>query len=105
MVWAEQFGFCPPSLDGGYEDVNQRDVLAALSAQEQAAHWAVVADGDHQAGDCLLMAVLGHPAHVGVVLCEGQMLHCDRTMGAVVESYRGVRWKRTVRGVFRWVGD
>lgn len=53
-------------------------------------------------GDVIVLRLLGHPMHVGVVLGDRQMLHIEEGIDSAIESYAGPRWQHRVFGFFRY---
>jgi cell wall-associated NlpC family hydrolase len=63
-----------------------------------------------QAGDVLLMEIRGRTQHLAIVTevpvgqKPGRLLHAYQTPGRVVEHSLDARWRRRIRGVYRWRG-
>jgi len=56
---------------------------------------------DPQEGDVVLFD--GEVWHVGLVIREGEMIHCYRGGTSCVESYLTMRWRNRIVGFYRHV--
>lgn len=56
-------------------------------------------DTEPQAGDILLISLMGVECHIGVYIGGGQFLHTTKHSGCVVE--RLARWQSRIRGIYR----
>ncbi len=75
--------------------------LAALIADELGA-WREVSRGAERYGDGVLIRIAGAPAHIGVVLGNGRMLHVLMDgHDSCVESYRTPKWRPRIEGFYR----
>jgi cell wall-associated NlpC family hydrolase len=54
-------------------------------------------------GDVLMFRLQGVPVHAGVVVDNDKMIHSLPGHACVFEQYSGVRWRRRIEGVYRWV--
>lgn len=52
-------------------------------------------------GDTVLLNNLGKPVHVGFVLNGTEMIHTATENGAVIENFKGAKWRRKVVGFYR----
>jgi len=102
LVLKEQFQCDLPSYDGiGFVSGSGRETeekLGSFMTGELNA-WRRVEEG--RAGDGVLLRIKGHPIHVGVVIAQGSMLHIDRAIDSVIESYDSLQWKRRFLGTYR----
>ena len=57
-----------------------------------------------QAGDILWLAPGNHPQHVAFYCGDGLMIHSHQGPGKVVETGYDLKWRKRLRGVFRWRG-
>lgn len=105
LVLREQFGLEMPAYDVEWYDAgDRREVARRLREGAESALWQTVPAGQECPGDVVLLALLGHPAHVGVVAVKGWMLHIEGGINSVMERYDHPRWGRRVMGFFRYVG-
>lgn len=75
--------------------------LATLIAEELGA-WREVPRGAERYGDGVLLRIAGAPAHIGVVMGQGRMLHVLMDgHDSCVESYRTPRWAPRIEGFYR----
>ena len=102
LVLKEQFNCDLPSYDGiGFVSGSGREgeeKLGSFMSGELAA-WRRVEQG--RAGDGVLLRIKGQPIHVGVVIASGWMLHIDRAIDSVIESYDSLQWTRRLLGIYR----
>ena len=54
-----------------------------------------------QAGDGVLLRILGAAMHVGVVVAPKWMLHIEHGTNAMLEKYTGPHWSKRVIGFYR----
>jgi cell wall-associated NlpC family hydrolase len=101
LVMAEQLGRALPSFVYEYASTSESESIAALIARE-CVLWDSVAAGDERMGDVVVLRLLGHPMHVGIVLGDRQMLHIEQGIDSAIESYAGARWAHRVFGFFRY---
>ncbi len=100
-VQAEVFGVSLPSFaDQRDERVGDWNRLAAV-VDVQPTTWRRIPDGGEQPGDLVLIRRWGYPAHVGVVIAPGDMLHATVGLGVCVERYRETKWRHKVEGFWR----
>ncbi len=104
LVLREQFGKEIPAYDGfGFNQGCDRAALAAF-IEAHREDWTEVPPGEERPGDGILLRLLGHPIHVGVVIGKGWMLHVEDGIDACLERYDGPRWSRRVMGCYRHGG-
>ena len=105
MVLAEQFGIRIPAHHGvTWEDGGDRRALAEyMDARFDV--WTPVESGQEQPGDGLLMRIMGHPIHCGIVVAKGWMLHVEGGADTAVEPYTDIRWSKRVLGFYRYKGQ
>lgn len=98
--YATEFGIVLPTYDDQVQDDNGAG-LAALIAGHLTA-WCEVPRGAELYGDGVLLNIAGAPAHIGVVVGQGRMLHVLMDgHDSCVESYRTPKWARRVEGFYR----
>ncbi|MEZ0260295.1 MAG: C40 family peptidase [Alphaproteobacteria bacterium] len=101
LVMAEQLGRALPSFAYEYISTTEAGQIGELIARE-CVLWDSVAAGEERLGDVIVLRLLGHPMHVGVVLGDRQMLHIEQGIDSAIESYAGPRWRDRVFGFFRY---
>jgi cell wall-associated NlpC family hydrolase len=57
-----------------------------------------------QAGDVLLLEIRGSAQHLAICTQPGRMVHAYQTPMMVVEHSIDAKWRRRLRGVYRWRG-
>jgi cell wall-associated NlpC family hydrolase len=102
LVSFHQFGRKLPSYVGEYDSTCDSTGIAETIRREARAFWTQIPAGSEAAGDIPLIRMLGVPMHVGIVVCPGKMLHVERGVDAVIEDYRGLRWKHRILGFYRY---
>lgn len=100
---AEREIFLPGYLEC-YEDTQDRTVLGTLIEQQKTTVWEPVT-GKHQGFDIIICNMRGVPMHVGIVTRPGFMLHCARGVNTVIERYDTSKWRNSIEGVVRYVGE
>jgi cell wall-associated NlpC family hydrolase len=100
LVYEEQFGIKLPSYADDYTTLEDKAATADLIDGNKGL-WREISAGAELPGDGLLMSVAGRPIHIGVVIAGGRVLHIERDMGAIIESYRGFRLRKRIVGFYR----
>lgn len=105
LVSREVCGVELPDYGGVVWAPEADDAAVARDAARHASLFAPVDPTHARAGDGLLLRMAGVPMHVGVVVCPGWMLHVEHGVGAVLEQYDAMQWKRRVLGIYRYTGN
>lgn len=101
LVWNEQFGVPLPEYEGRRWDRGPIEGLAE-DAGRYASQFIEVPPGEERLGDGLLLRLIGHPLHVGLVVAPGKMLHGYIGSDSCVEEYRSWRWAKRIQGFYRY---
>ena len=104
MVYRNHLDVDLPEYAGDYVSAHEAREVAALVAGERLG-WTPVPIGRERPMDVVLLRVMGHPTHVGVVVEPGVFLHCLRGMDTVLESYRSAAWRKRLEGFYRWTNS
>lgn len=109
LVLKQQFGHDIPAYEGivwhSRHDPDGRKATAAVMESETARLWRPVEDLCEQAGDAIVLRILGAPLHVGVVAAPGWMLHASEDADSALERYDGIYWHNRVTGFYRFGRD
>ena len=100
LILAEQFDVQVPSYTQCYQSSTDEKQLGPLVRRESL-NWKVVMAQEAATGDVIVLRMRGQPMHVGMVMGDRQMLHIERGINSVLESYASLRWKNRVVGFFR----
>lgn len=105
LVYKNEFGIDLPgvSLDVTPGQAPDAAMVSPVLELTREAFWQRV--DVPQAGDVIVLRVLGHESHVGLVTTPGYMLHVRDGKDAVLEPYDRRRWKQAVRGIWRYAGQ
>lgn len=98
LVYAERLGIVLPAYEGAPDDAECAET-GALIVREAKTWWGRVRDP--APFDAVLFRVGVWPAHVGVVVGPGRMLHIARDDAAKIESWDGPLWCRRLVGFYR----
>jgi cell wall-associated NlpC family hydrolase len=98
LVLAEQFGI--DAQDYGTSCDEHEANARTMSEEAQASLWDRVALP--KSGDVILLRRQGIACHVGIIVGPGQMLHTEKTRGAVVESFMRPHWRSRIEGFYRY---
>ena len=74
---------------------------AFAEQQKDEARYAPVKRGEERAGDIVLINIAGWPAHCGVVVRPGFMIHTLQGHDSALERYRITKWERRIHGFWR----
>lgn len=85
-----------PSYDDAYDSTIEREEIARLFRLGRT-NWREITPGREEPLDVAMFALVGQQCHVGVVVGGGKFLHAEQGVGAVIESYRGLKWARRLR--------
>jgi cell wall-associated NlpC family hydrolase len=96
LAYREVLGLDLPALDNlaGLSRQQAGKVFAQVSAGHRP-----VPPGQERPGDVVLFR--GRPAHAGLVVRPGLMLHAAPEINTCIESYRGGAWKDRLLGIYR----
>lgn len=94
-------GIALPSYAADYVCVAEREQNAKLFDREFRSPWIDVAVGTEREWDVVLFRRMGVPAHVGIVVGEGRMLHISTDEESMVEAYAAGRWRQKLISVHR----
>lgn len=103
LVWRERFGLdvpdhgAPAWVEGELDRVGQ----AAAAAVAQATDFVEVPLALARAGDGLLIRLGRHPAHCGLVVDRGLMIHAEAALGSCVERLDHWSWRSRVLSAHR----
>ena len=99
LVYREQFAIDVPSYTEDYASPEEHEEVGRLIRSETTRSWKRV---DYPGlGDGCLFDVYGEPAHVGVVVWPGIMLHIRRGTGSCVERYDNPTWRPRLMGFYQ----
>jgi cell wall-associated NlpC family hydrolase len=98
MVYRDEFGIFLKRYSGLYQSMTDTTGLLALFMLENSA-WEKVESP--RVGDGILLRVMGHPIHVGIVVSPNRMLHIERKLWSVIEPFDSIRWSKRVLGFYR----
>lgn len=73
----------------------------AAAADAFARQFTEIDEASAAPGDAILMRFAGAPIHVGCVVAPGWMLHINKTIDAVVESWRHPLYVNRIEGFYR----
>lgn len=99
-VLAREYGIDVPSFAGAYASASELRWNDAL-IDGQRPQWSMIRSGEEQAGDIVVLRI-GKYFHCGVIAEPGWMLHVMKGIDAVMESYRGMKWRRRIDGIYRY---
>jgi cell wall-associated NlpC family hydrolase len=107
LVLKKQFGLIVPAYEGVSwkgRDRASHDLVTGVVESESAARWAPVAldSMSEQPGDAIVLRIMGHPLHVGVVAAPGWMLHASEDAESALERYDGLCWHNRVQAFWRF---
>lgn len=102
LVLLEEFQKFPPD----YADYTDRATLenraAYISNCLCDGKWIRVDGQVILPGDMLLFRILNIPCHVGLVINDTHMLHCQKGTNSCIERYTTMSWGRRLVGAFRF---
>jgi len=101
-ILAEQRGLVLPSYTERYTTDRDRLEIEALMRGEILEHWTMIPLSDARPFDGVLIRILGHPIHCGLVVQPPFFLHAIRRIGTVMERWDSAIWEKRVLGAARW---
>ena len=103
LVCRQQFGREVPVYDGVFWDKGcDRVALGDFMAVESPKSWVKIPLSEAVPGDGIQFNMMGEPIHVGVIVADGLMLHCERGKNSCVEDFNSIRWRNRIAGAFRF---
>ncbi len=103
LVYQAEFGIELPSYTECYASATEAAEIDKLITGERGA-WTEVLPGQERLGDIIVLRLLGHPMHVGVIVEPGMMVHILEGVNAVCERYTGILWRRRIVCILRHEG-
>ena len=85
----------------GYMDARQVCDVAPLF--EARSGWKSRARGAEQPGDVVVLRIIGHATHAGLVIRPGHMLHTMLYCNSCIEPYGADKWRHRVEGFYSWL--
>lgn len=103
QVYADLYGLDLPTYGTRCPNAGDAAEVAALVTEERHREqaWRAVPAGQEMAGDVVLLRSHGFPAHVGVVVGDHRMLHCDCGANTTCEDYHRIHWRGRIVGFYR----
>ncbi len=99
LIFSEQFGEALPSFSSEYKNSADYDAIAKVMIRE-AEDRDEIAFGNEELGDVIIFSLQGQPAHLGIIIGDGHMIHIERHGLSSIERYDGPRWKDKIYGIF-----
>jgi cell wall-associated NlpC family hydrolase len=99
MIYSEQLGITLPSYENEYNDPLNR-VAVSNVVSRKVHQWDRIKD--EAIGDGILLRIVGHPMHVGIVISEKYMIHCLPNIGVCIEDYKSRIWRKRIIGFYRY---
>ena len=100
LVYAEQYDITLPRYDGSYGDVTDPAELGQLIEAQRALYlaggaWRPVEMGLEylQAGDLMILRMMGAPMHCGIAVGPHTMLHIEQGIDASLADLRQSKWR------------
>jgi len=102
LVLREVFQIDLPSYAGAYASAHEREEVSALIAgRVMPDGWRQVFDAARP-GDGVILRILNHPWHVGVMVTPTDLLHVAEGQAAsTLERLDSPRWQRRLVGLYR----
>ncbi|TVQ82102.1 MAG: phage tail protein [Micavibrio sp.] len=100
LALMERFNAVLPSYGAEYAHSCNTEEIAPLIGRESE-KWQGIEAGQEKCGDVIVLRLRGAPAHVGLVLGDGRMLHIEKHINSAIEHYRGRRWRDRIVGFYR----
>ena len=100
IIYHRELGVQLPILQK-YTSTKDKDALPTI-IQEESSTWQPVKLGDEQPFDVAVFNMCGVPMHVGVVVRQNFMIHCERGSGTTLEDYTDRKWCNRLVGFYRY---
>lgn len=97
-IYKCEYGVQLPDYTDLYADTKDRAIGGVIN-ENLAQSWEPVQEP--QRGDIIILRLMGQPFHVGVVIDNTSFIHCENGVGTVIESYKGMKWKKRTLGFYR----
>lgn len=99
MVYREEFGIELDVFANADYKMSKIGILETLKQNDYHKNWSEI--DKPKEGDVIVLLTMGIPAHLGVVLDGGKMLHIQAGKTSNIESYRSLLWKNKIDGFYR----
>jgi len=101
LYYKHELGVDLPLLKS-YPHTKARPEIAGIIEAEKL-NWSKVDKSENiKDGDVIVLNISGFPAHVGICVGRGRMLHAYQGTDSCIESFTGPRWKNRIEGVYRY---
>lgn len=102
-IMRNHYNVCVPDNPDAYSSTTEREKIAKLfiESRDNAGLWTQIEPGYEREGDVILMRIMSHPCHVGMVINKGIMIHAESKINTVVESYNNPQWISRIVGFYR----
>lgn len=104
MVYRDEFHVAIPSLDDEEADsfIRPQGRAGLIDSERSRGYWRHVDEGDLEHGDVVLLRLQGFPAHLGLYVGHGKMLHADERGASCIERTDSPLWRNRIMGYFRY---
>lgn len=85
-----------------YDDYNDKLAYKELSALVDAGRPLFRATTRPEPGNVALYRVGRYPAHVGLVVPHGRLLHCEQGTGTICPTLRDLAWRDRLEGYYEY---
>lgn len=101
LIYKERLGIDLPSLLD-YTSTKDRINISEMVCKESL-KWVEIPKGEEKEFDVVIIEMLGLPIHVGVVVGNNMMIHCEKGSGTTVVNYKKeAQWFRRIKGFYRY---
>lgn len=101
LIYRDELGIDLPMLMG-YSDTHDRNKISDLYETEHL-NWKEIPLNQEKEFDIIIFRTMGLPTHVGIVIGNGFMIHCERSIGTCISNYKKeLLWKKRIVGVYRY---
>lgn len=106
LIYKDHLDVTLPSLHGYDDTTDYLSMTNIIDRQTNSMEWQEIELGKEKPFDVLVFRVMNHPVHVGVVVDNGWMIHCERGQNTLHSDYMNDRnWSKRLEGIYRHVAS
>ena len=98
-IYNEQFGIKLSDYSNEYKTALDKENIRLIYERELKI-WQQIKNPAF--GDIIVLMIQGQPWHTGIVVSKQFMLHTERKIQSMIESYNGIIWKNKIIGYYRY---
>lgn len=101
LIYKEQLNIDLPSYIYDYKNTDEKELITSIIADHRDLFSTV---DKPKPFDLVLLRMLNHPMHIGLVINKDSMIHCHKDVNTTIEEFTSLKWKHRIIGFGRHDG-